>query len=84
VHFPEQKYCVSWKFHIKMVENFQITGSAMGKNIKEELEQKPSALVLEWNEVLKNLSAYWLFYVDNIKPQYHMPITHSKLLPYEA
>ena len=53
-----------------MVEKFQTTGSAIGKNIKEELEKKPSALVLEWNEVLKNLSAYWLFYVENIKPQY--------------
>jgi hypothetical protein len=52
-----------------MVEKFQMTGSAMDKKIKE-LDKKLSTLVLEWNEVLKNLSAYWLFYVENIKPQY--------------
>jgi predicted nucleic acid-binding Zn ribbon protein len=62
LHFPEQKYCVSWKSHNTKVEKFQMTGSAMDKKITEELEKKLSALVLEWNEALKNLSAYWLFY----------------------
>jgi hypothetical protein len=60
----------SWKFYNKMVEKFQMTGSAMGKKITEELEKKLSALVHEQNEVPKNLSAYWLFYVENIKPQH--------------
>ena len=30
LNFPEQKYCVRWKCHNKMVEKFQTTGSAMG------------------------------------------------------
>jgi hypothetical protein len=49
-----------------MVENFQKTGSAMGKKIKEEPEKKLGTLEPEWNEVLKNLSVYWLFNVENI------------------
>jgi hypothetical protein len=56
--------------HNKMVEKFQKTGSAMGKKITEELEKKLGALEPEWNEVLKNLSAYRLFNMENIKPLY--------------
>jgi cytochrome bd-type quinol oxidase subunit 1 len=67
-----------------MVEKFQMTGSAMGKKIIEELEKKLSALVLEWNEVSKKSFCILVLLCGEHKASVHLPVTLSKLLPYEA
>jgi hypothetical protein len=81
LHFPEQNYSVSWKFHNKMVEKFQITGSAMGKR-RTWKETKCLGAWMEWST--KKSFCILALLCGEYKASVHIPITLSKVLPYEA